>query len=63
MANIGIVYIRPNRILGINNSMLIDAGSAKGFSGFYALTGIFATPQLLASACIAFLIFSSDYTL
>ena len=43
--------------LGINNSMLIDAGSAKGFSGFYALTGIFATPQLLASACIAFLIF------
>lgn len=43
--------------LGINKSMLIDAGSAKGFSGFYALTGIFATPQLLASACIAFLIF------
>ncbi|HDR2318352.1 hypothetical protein [Enterobacter asburiae] len=43
--------------LGINNSMLIDAGSAKGFSGFFALTGIFATPQLLASACIAFLIF------
>lgn len=42
---------------GINKSMLIDAGAAKGFSGFYALTGIFATPQLLASACIAFLIF------
>ncbi|WP_455507434.1 hypothetical protein [Enterobacter sp.] len=44
-------------LAGINKSMLIDAGSAKGFSGFYALTGIFATPQLLASACIAFLIF------
>ncbi|QLY60535.1 hypothetical protein HV211_08590 [Citrobacter freundii] len=43
--------------IGINNSMLIDAGSAKGFSGFYALAGIFATPQLLASVCIAFLLF------
>ncbi|MBJ9515927.1 hypothetical protein [Citrobacter portucalensis] len=43
--------------MGINNSMLIDAGSAKGFSGFYALTGIFATPQLLASACIALVLF------
>ena len=44
-------------LLGIDRSMLIDAGSAKGFSGFYALTGLFATPQLLGSVCLAFLLF------
>lgn len=43
-------------LLGIDRSMLIDAGSAKGFSGFYALTGVFATPQLLGSVCLAFLL-------
>lgn len=43
-------------LLGIDRSMLIDAGSAKGFSGLYALTGLFATPQLLGSICLAFLL-------
>lgn len=40
-----------------NMYMFVDAGSAKGFSGLYAARGIFSTPQLLASVCLALLVF------
>jgi hypothetical protein len=41
-----------------NMTMFVDAGSAKGFNGLYALRGIYSTPQLLASVCLAVLFFS-----
>lgn len=43
-------------------AMFVDAGSAKGFSGFYALTGLFATPQLLSSVSLAVILFSKTFT-
>ncbi|WP_155409069.1 hypothetical protein [Pluralibacter gergoviae] len=43
-------------------AMFVDAGSAKGFSGFYALTGLFATPQLLSSVSLAVVLFSKTFT-
>lgn len=35
------------------HSMFVDAGHAKGFSGLLALRGIYSTPQLMASICLA----------
>lgn len=46
--------------LNINQSMFIDAGATKGFAGMHALIGIYSTPQLLASLCIASLIFNNN---
>lgn len=41
-----------------NMSMFVDADSAKGFSGLFAMRGIYSTPQLLASVCLALVFFS-----
>lgn len=47
-------------ILFNEHSMFIDAGHAKGFEGMLALRGIFSTPQLMASICLAMLFLSSS---
>lgn len=44
-------------VLTDSMGMFVDAGSAKGFSGLYAARGIFSTPQLLSSVCLAILVF------
>lgn len=36
-------------------STFVDAGNAKGFDGVLAMRGVFATPQLMASVCLALL--------
>ncbi|MBN6046143.1 hypothetical protein JYK13_19370 [Citrobacter sp. ku-bf4] len=40
-------------------STFVDAGHAKGFDGVLAMRGVFATPQLMASVCLAILFLSS----
>ncbi|WP_155271049.1 hypothetical protein [Xenorhabdus bovienii] len=38
--------------------VFIDATHAKGFEGFWALKGVYSTPQILASLALFFIIFS-----
>jgi hypothetical protein len=41
-----------------NFIMLVDAGQAKGIAGFYALRGLYSTPQILASISLLLIVSS-----
>lgn len=41
-----------------NFIMLVDAGQAKGIAGFYALRGLYSTPQILASISVLLIVLS-----
>lgn len=47
------VFIGLVGVITGEHSMFVDAGHAKGFSGLLALRGIYSTPQLMASICLA----------